>query len=443
MNVAMPALPAKAPTTTPKHLASRPPLRTPAEIWFSVIFALPSLFYALGFTALRELDAPGLVAVALSAIVSMFIYRCYGRFAPLLPFFAFSLAVLVLSMIGWMPHSWAKFISGYVAIRQWGWLPTLTLATGALYILIRESWPLLRRYSLVFAVVFYALSRLSRYWDFGHLAVTEDLLLYTITNDNAPVYGCLAIYVLYGAKSQIRSVIAGILLILASSSQSSQVASLLVLAMLLTKLRKSVLVTATVGMLAFLVVAPQYTVDLYRIDANTGFRAVLWRDAQQALKQTAGLGVGYGTPYFRNDFRNSGAGYDQFHENDAALPFIGTHSSFYDVSLRVGLPGLLIFVWGIFALLRGFGQGRREARLFYGTIGVLIANNMVNMGLASINFTLGSGLFLALAMHARDLSRARARAMALARIANDGPSARGRPGVSPPPKRAANKVVSF
>lgn len=430
MNVAMPAPLARAPLPP---VAGRS-FRSPAEIAFSLIFALPSLLYALGFAAFRELDAPGLVAVALSAAVSMLVYRCYGRFVPFMPFLAFSLAVLALSMIGWMPHSWPKYISNYVAIRQWAWLPTLLLATGTFYILIRESWPFLKRYALVLATIFFVISRLSRYFDLGSFSFSNDVLIYTLTNDNAPMYACVAIYVLYSARSQIKSVLAGLLLVIASSGQSAQVASILILGMLLTKFRKSLLAVASAGMLAFVLVAPQYTIWLYRFDANTGFRAVLWGDAQLALKQTAGLGVGYGTMYFRNDFRGSGSGFDQFHELDQALPFIGTHSSLYDVSLRVGVLGLFILLWGFYASLKGFEVGKRESRLFYGAIGVLIVNNMVNMGLASINFTFGSALLLALAMHARDLSRSRALAIARARIASGHATDGGRIGFRHRPK---------
>lgn len=83
-------------------------------------------------------------------------------------------------------------------------------------------------------------------------------------------------------------------------------------------------------------------VSLYTLDPNTGWRTIFWRNAMEALTETWGIGVGFGTEALRNEYTLIGRAFFLPEENTSFL-LIGTHNAFFDVALRLGIVGLVLW----------------------------------------------------------------------------------------------------
>ena len=151
-----------------------------------------------------------------------------------------------------------------------------------------------------------------------------------------------------------------------------------------------------VALSLFSLIAPFFISELNTVDSNTGFRLILWRDTWSALIDTYGLGVGYGTEYISNDFTHIHDRYWKITPEDADdRLFVGTHSTFYDIALRNGILGLMLFAtWFLRTIFQAPKNSPQNAKLFYATAALLIVNNAVNMGFTSMSFCLGTGACL-------------------------------------------------
>ena len=157
---------------------------------------------------------------------------------------------------------------------------------------------------------------------------------------------------------------------------------------------------------AFLAVAPYFALELHRMDPNTGIRSSLWRDTITAVEQTFGVGVGYGTEYITNNFIElKGRSWTVISESAAGRLFIGTHSGIYDVLLRLGVVGLLLFAIWLLQELAVAGRSRNlaTAQTTAGIGIVLMTAIFVNVGMASMGFVFGVSFCVAALRHfARD-----------------------------------------
>lgn len=145
--------------------------------------------------------------------------------------------------------------------------------------------------------------------------------------------------------------------------------------------------------------APFFVIELYGIDHNSGFRALLWRDAIQTIVETNGVGVGYGTEYIKNDFYALANDWYLTAEDSDDRLSIGTHSSLYDVAFRTGILGVLLIGLWFSGLLRvcfdrsNFSPAMHKMNVFAGCMLVVI--NTVNMGLTTVNFLMSTALYAA------------------------------------------------
>ena len=100
------------------------------------------------------------------------------------------------------------------------------------------------------------------------------------------------------------------------------------------------------------------------MDVNSGVRAIFWRDTQLAVRQTWGIGVGFGTEYITNWFGDIGRSYDYVLTAEGASDrlFISNHSIYYDVALRLGLIGVALFITMIVGTVKA-AQSRLAAPL--------------------------------------------------------------------------------
>jgi O-antigen ligase len=147
----------------------------------------------------------------------------------------------------------------------------------------------------------------------------------------------------------------------------------------------------------FVILAPFFSYELFSLDPNSGVRSVLWRDVVLLLQETNYIGVGFGTEYISNRFDYIGA-YDwRLGDPDAdGFIFLGTHSSFYDLSLRVGCIGLFLFIYWMYPVIspKKFVYASQYGGVFVSVAIMFIITNAVNVGLFSINFLIGTSVMI-------------------------------------------------
>ena len=111
--------------------------------------------------------------------------------------------------------------------------------------------------------------------------------------------------------------------------------------------RRPIRVLAAVALIlvSAIIISPFFAERAFHFDPNAGVRALFWRDSIRAELDTSGLGVGFGTEFIRNQFWRLGLfNWTIVSETSGARLFITTHSIIYDLLLRVGIPGLALFV---------------------------------------------------------------------------------------------------
>lgn len=379
-----------------------------AQRFFVSILAMPTIIYMAFFQNFREFNEIGLAFPVISTIFIIILMKEVKLFNHLIPFYFFSIAILLLSIYDIMPDSWTRYRDSYAALRQWAWLPILSISATSCYFLIKLNWNFISKHSLSLAVLVFVVSRSVRYYTFGFDDLDTDFFIYGIDNENSIIFALFAIFILYRCKSLPLSIISGVFLIALCSSATSRMAALIILAMLVTRYRKLVVIATTAAGLLFLFASQAFVLQLYQYDPNSSFRALIWRDSSTAVLNTYGFGVGYGTEYIRNDFRAIPADFDRLVEESATdRLFVGTHSSVYDVAMRVGIIGFILLLAGLWRSTAGRITDERYRRLYMAILGSLVVNNTFNMGLASINITFGAGLFFAVLLAARDLSNAK------------------------------------
>jgi hypothetical protein len=115
------------------------------------------------------------------------------------------------------------------------------------------------------------------------------------------------------------------------------------------------------------------------------------------MVQTNGVGVGFGTEYIRNDFSSVEYGWILMDARDPARMFISTHSAFYDVGIRLGLPGIALFIlWMARYAVVPSWLTTRNARLSAALTIQLYCSLAVNPGLVSTNIFIGIAMILAM-----------------------------------------------
>lgn len=118
-------------------------------------------------------------------------------------------------------------------------------------------------------------------------------------------------------------------------------------------------VVGAVCLLIFMIVDnTQITAFLYAFDADSWWRFVYWTHEFNILKQTYFLGVGYGTPYARNDifrlieeFQLAGEHELKNMHIEEMVYLVGQHNSFVNMFYRLGLLGGFIFCYINYTIL--------------------------------------------------------------------------------------------
>jgi len=309
-------------------------------------------------------------------------------------FLVLAVIILVLSLSNVMPRSWTHLYDEVAALRQFAPLLILPfLATASfVYFIHRKDW--IQRNSLKILLLIYSLHLI-----IPLLCNSQDAYygtLYTITNHTVPIWIVFVLWVFRSGRSLPAAIIGfAVLMSLASSAQSLLVATMLPLIWFFPY-RRAILWGLTTALFMFLVVTPFFPFELYQLDSNSGVRAVMWGDVLRLLADTGGVGVGFGTEYITNRFDLLGLPNWGLSTYNNHFFYLGTHSTFYDMLLRLGLMGLVLFLFWLYPILfskQDMPQGRNGA-IFTSVAVIFLIVNAVNVGIYSINFLFGGAMML-------------------------------------------------
>lgn len=337
------------------------PRPSPAQALVNTRWGLmywPVIAYALTSSVVRELGTgPYALTIGCSALICLGIQRVVA-FRAQLWLLLLSLPVLVLSVVDWMPKAWTIYYDRSVIIRQWSWVLAMPLfTTGAVLFCLRYRVAIVRHApKLFFATWLFNLAYRNISIGLGFEAPFDRFTLYAPNNENLPIF-LMGYIAAFGSGASI-FVRIGILLILAalSTSVGNLLTSLVALGLFFVpqRLHRTALYGLLLFLLLFVTIAPFMVNELHQLDANSGVRALFWRDAISAIVQNWGAGVGYGTEYITNHFDQLvDASWTIVSEESDDRLFVSTHSTFYDVGLRIGVIGpfligaLLVSVIGV------------------------------------------------------------------------------------------------
>lgn len=367
------------------------------KITKSLLFALPVVFFTIGYPFFRSVGfLPLLIACAAAAMSSVFLRRLVllRTFAP---FVLFSFVVLLVSLAEQMPKSWTIYYDSSAAIRQWIWVIILPFIATAFFTVFTTLRVYIIKYSFTLVIITYALSKFSRGFSLTELNYDTTLLLYTLTNDTTVVYLLFILWLFKKNRQPVVDLIALILMLMLSASFQSQLFMMMLIIIRFSPFHRVATILLFVLMSVAIVIAPAYYVELHLFDPNTGIRALFWYDTIVAVKETFGIGVGFGTEYISNDFSTiKDGGWTVISESGAGRLFVGTHSALYDVFLRTGVLGLLMFYsWFARQVYPPRSIKGLDAKIFSSIATLLIITSLVNVSFTSMNFLFGTAMCLA------------------------------------------------
>lgn len=359
----------------------------------AAILALPLFFFTINFNIIRQFSSLSLLAaLALAGLICM-IARRIEISRSYLVFASFATAIFAASLLGLMPDAWTQHHDNIAAVRHWLWIPALPVVTTAFVILFgRLQHMIIRRALAIAAGILIWVVATGQLFELDY-----GFFLYEIDNHKLPVTAALILF-LFRTRRDPRidlALILGYLLI--SQSASQQMLAVAMLAIRFTPREHWVVIAVGLTVAAALVLAPYFAADLDRIDANTGVRAVMWGDAIDAAVDTNGVGVGFGTEYIRNQFYAIRAGdWRVADPNHEGFLFLSTHSTFFDVLLRLGLAGLVLSVIWIVSLILPRQRLSRQNRKAHAALAcAFLIFSAFNPALISFNTLFGSAVLLA------------------------------------------------
>jgi hypothetical protein len=374
------------------------PVDANRQAFLSFVFVLPTVAYALGFSALRPLGEIVLLSVVALGAIAAIVRGHLSIPTPLALYAIFSFFILNLSLARLMPQSWTLEYSAVAAVRQWAWVPILIIMTNSLQIFLERALPWIQKSPVFSLIVVYALTRVSLAVAEGDIWSYKVLPIYVLHNENAIV--CITFFMTLFRTTNVASLIAisSIGLLAVNSSQSIIV---IVSSVIVRFCRFSggrgwrLCLVFSVVVLSFISVFMLR--ELSSIDHNSALRALFWRDVLFAVVDSWGAGVGYGTESMRNilfEIRD-----DQWvlrQRNAEDFIHIATHSTIFDVLLRTGIVGLcIVFIWIVKVLVLPVVDQSKKGLFFILVLSFSIINT-VNSGVVSMHFIIGSAALLAL-----------------------------------------------
>lgn len=387
------------------HTLNRPPVgagaATPVQAvhGLALLLLIPVGLYMVFFPVFRPLGEAVLGTVLLFCLVSTLIIGRLHLPLGLGILLATSLPILFLSFYQAMPPAWTRYHSDFAAFRQWLWIPMAVVFLNNARFFWYKCYEWVQRNALRCAIGFYIASRLAMSTT-GELAPI-DISLYHVSATTTPIVLFLAIWLLTNKRPAWQDFVIFVIFAPAMTSQTHFLGWTICYLCRLLPARIVQLMPAViaVSLLLFLLVAPQFSRALHELDGNTGVRSVLWGHAQNAAIQSYGLGVGFGTEYFPNDFRQiTSAKWTLTGEAHVDRLYVSTHSALYDTILRMGLFGLAgLLLWlgkYIRTPLSIYRDG--DIRLISGLASMLLFILAFNPGLVTVYILMVAGLIMGL-----------------------------------------------
>lgn len=366
---------------------------TPRLISLVALLAIPVFFYAKSFDFLRQFGSLPLLAVLGLCVAGTILMRRVFVNRIYLLLIGYSLFILTLSLMGVMPEAWTRYFEAEAALRHWLAIPSLALATTLFVGLFTRYRDFIVRRALALTVTFYLYEQAMLF------LLDQDFywLMYDVKNQSMATTLTLIIF-LFRERRAIWIDLALIMLYLAlAASSSHQILALALLALRLTPRENWVVIAVGLVIGLLLILAPVYAAELWDIDRNAAVRAIMWRDAVDAMIQSNGLGVGFGTEYIRNQFYALGVGdWQVVAEGADSRLYLSSHSAIYDMAVRLGLPGIILatgWICSIALAPRGLSVIGRKTYAAMSCCFIIFA--AFNPVLNSFNIIFGGAMMLA------------------------------------------------
>ena len=268
----------------------------------------------------------------------------------------------------------------------------------------RRSFEHVERHAVKYLLVIYVATRLSRAFSGDIYTEEQAWPIYTFTSDNMIVALAFLVFLFRARRNILIDCIFILLMLAISTSAQSSLFFLWLLMLRVLQNSKLLILALAVGTTVFILIAPLYIEAVDSFDPNSGVRAVLWRDTWVALFQTYGIGVGFGTEYITNNFSEIRGPLEwSMVGSESDLIYVATHSTYYDVALRMGVVGLSLFlIWFRSALRLDVLLDQRREQLHAAVVGLLLINCSINVGLSSVQFLFGTSFCLCLLAYVRE-----------------------------------------
>lgn len=340
---------------------------------------------------IHEFESIGAIILVLHAGAVLAFLTVRGEFTRLtwLPgLMIYSVLYLILSVASLLPKSWPELYELSAAFRQ-----CFVIVTFFLYIIFFKRFFKHKTLDSAFFVRLTLLMVLVKGIDLA--AFDHKFEIYTYTNDNlllsfaliglifaqqTPlIFGCLALSALAFLSTSAQSILVLFLIPTFSVLHRMQVSSKLILLSFMS---------ALFLLSAALMIFPA---EAFQIDPNSGVRGVLMNDALEAIVDTKGIGVGFGTEMVRNYFWDIGlqswglSGYG----GEGNL-YLSSHSAYIDLAFRIGIIGCLAVV----SKLVFFIWNAKFTTLGMILWAMFLVSFAVNPSLASPHFSFGLSLLL-------------------------------------------------
>lgn len=140
------------------------------------------------------------------------------------------------------------------------------------------------------------------------------------------------------------------LAIFSDASQNVLVCAILIICRLAVSGRFVFIGAAMIPFVSVLMIP--FFLPLYAIDANTGVRIMFASDALTAIKDSLGLGVGFGTWGVSNFYSYTGGGFVKFTNAAQNIYTISVHNSLLGLSMRLGLGILILYLAFVVVIFR-------------------------------------------------------------------------------------------
>ncbi|MGP9818913.1 hypothetical protein ACTZWW_02760 [Salinarimonas sp. NSM] len=319
-----------------------------ASLLATVLYVVLFVGYVWGWPISRHLGVPALAVLLAAALLSILCARRAYLPGAMIALPMLAGVYIALSFAGVLPAAWTQvYDRGAIAQQSVGYIamPILVSANvNALIVLAR--YPALVKRVLVPAGVIGGLvinPLVLTLWgeplEGGH----SYFLLNSFSGAELILTALIGWWAFHALSGIAPFVVVPILIALTTHLNTA----LAYLALLVFRTRRLLVLGSLAGLLLFLatgVVAPLFWEPLLALDANNGIRAVFWGDAWLAVRDTWGVGVGFGREAIRGVYYFYAEPWSLKRPDEPDFLFIGVHNAVVQAGYRLGILGAVLVV---------------------------------------------------------------------------------------------------